>query len=353
MDQKNNDEKKENLIYLDFNGKLPLDVLKKDVFIRIANLHKKDPFVQVNDSVYKGTLDHAMGTNLYFDTVLNSSRQIDNFDKKGSIKFDFISRNTKIINLKQVKVPPKKVKLPKEIKNIEFNLDVDYNTLLKKFADRTLGIEDIIVINAEVKSSHMEIEHEISTNEHVLDALVPSTILEEKYNKLQALARKPMRIETFPEIMEECDQKYKKSHEFDSLKRQIMKKNDYFREEPLLEEIESISSSKYVDIDRCVLYGILKKSSEYPRELTEEEKVAVLTLSNFDNLSLVARLYVLKNQVDNLERDLENKSKSELLIEDEFGRNPLETLEIYRRLRDALKKHLEDISNGLKNSGLS
>lgn len=42
------------IIYLDFGGKLTSDTFDKDVFIRIANLHKNNPLVQVNDGVYKG-----------------------------------------------------------------------------------------------------------------------------------------------------------------------------------------------------------------------------------------------------------------------------------------------------------
>lgn len=52
------DEDNSNLnkyIYLDFNGKLSSDVFQNEVFFRIANLHKKNPLVQVNDTLFKGS----------------------------------------------------------------------------------------------------------------------------------------------------------------------------------------------------------------------------------------------------------------------------------------------------------
>lgn len=55
MENTGNGDKKNNYIYLDFNGKLSSDTFQNEVFLRIANLHKQNPLVQVNDTLFKGS----------------------------------------------------------------------------------------------------------------------------------------------------------------------------------------------------------------------------------------------------------------------------------------------------------
>nr|XP_023024909.1 uncharacterized protein LOC111512979 [Leptinotarsa decemlineata] len=374
---------KDTYIYLDFNGKLPVDVFEKEVFIRFANLHKNNAFVQVNDSVYKGVFDHAIGTNLFFNYEKDVSQQTDAFDNRGPIHLEYILGNTKVLSLKQVKVPPRKVNLPKEKKKIIFNLDWDYNTLLEKLENGSLSGEDIVSRTKDdicMKTEPIDIRenHEEINNENLDETISidqdpeeitkvqnespdlykieqnwynhsPVKKLEEKYKKLKDLALRPMQVQVTPEIIEESDSKYRAAHEYDSLERQVVKMSNSFREEPTV-EINSKTFFSHVDIDRCVLYGILPKSVKNSQLLSEKEKQKVLTLDNFDNLSLVARFNVLKKQVENLEVDFKNKNERELNLRDEFGRTPLETLDIYRRLQDAVKNRIDSIGCTLSNS---
>lgn len=41
-------------LLLDFNGKLTTDIFKEKVFIKVINLEKKNPLVQINDLTFKG-----------------------------------------------------------------------------------------------------------------------------------------------------------------------------------------------------------------------------------------------------------------------------------------------------------
>jgi hypothetical protein len=41
-------------IYLDFNEKLTSNIFANKMFLRVANLHKPNPLVQVNDLLFKG-----------------------------------------------------------------------------------------------------------------------------------------------------------------------------------------------------------------------------------------------------------------------------------------------------------
>lgn len=41
-------------IYLDFNEKLAPNIFTKRIFLRVANLHKPNPLIQLNDLLFKG-----------------------------------------------------------------------------------------------------------------------------------------------------------------------------------------------------------------------------------------------------------------------------------------------------------
>lgn len=45
---------KESFIYLDFNGKLVNSLVNEKFYLKIANLHKNKPLVQINDVLFKG-----------------------------------------------------------------------------------------------------------------------------------------------------------------------------------------------------------------------------------------------------------------------------------------------------------
>lgn len=357
------------IIYLDFGGKLTSDTFDKDVFIRIANLHKKNPLVQVNDGVYKGTYDYALGTNLFFEANKENPKQNDIFIKRSQIQYENTYTTAKIIDLQPVKVPPRKVQVSSD-KKLEFNLNWDYRRLLEKFSDGTLKLQDILKDGRKLdetdesedgeedeKMISLE-ENDNQTNgkidENISDALedeggcsmveatnVPMDILED-YQKLRQLAFRPVKMPAKQEKLQECDPKYRGAYEYHNLERQILQPCDYFRTEPV-DDINEETLSNCVDIDRCILYGLIDKSVVNRKILTKEEKQTLLSLDNFDNLSLAGRYYVLKNHVDDLEDYLKNRTEDELSSRDAYGRTPVETLEVYRRLSEAVKKRIEEI----------
>lgn len=121
-----------------------------------------------------------------------------------------------------------------------------------------------------------------------------------------------------------------------------MQPSDAFRSENYTEFDEN-ALSEHVDINKCILYGILKPSSTFPRILTSEERKAVFTIENFDNLSLTGRFYVINEIVNKLEQQLEHLSEDKLQQKDEFGRTPIETLDIYKRLKECLGRKITAI----------
>lgn len=124
-----------------------------------------------------------------------------------------------------------------------------------------------------------------------------------------------------------------------------MQPSEAFKTEQFL-EINENTLPNCIDIDRCVLYGILKPST-ISHHLTESEKNAVLTIENFDNLSLSARYYVINEYVLKLEKYMKNLSEDQLQQKDEYARTPIETLEIYKKLRETLSRRITEIKFGM------
>nr|CAI5822272.1 unnamed protein product [Callosobruchus analis] len=373
----------EKFVYLDFNGKIDDDVLNKEFFFSMANLHKQNPLVQVNDYLFKGTYDYAMGTNIFLDTEENTEKG-DAFCKKPPIKATVFLKQNKVLLLKPVKVCPKKIEITPEVKNLTFSFKWDYKTLLDKLEDGTLRLHETILTTeaepdkkpgrcesanktktkdhnereaGEVKE--IQVQQEEEPKRHKVTAMEVTDIpdkqrkkefqnkrqvqkLEAEYEKLKVLAWRPTRRIAEDELIEECDSKFQSSYEFQNIERQILKPCDAFKTEPV-SNIDEETLSNCVDIDRCVLYSILSPSSDFPRILSPEERKKVLRLDNFDNLSLSARYCVIKEEVELLEKSIDTLPDHELTAKDEFGRTPKETLEIYRKLEQTLKRRIEEI----------
>ncbi|XP_018573635.1 uncharacterized protein LOC108912740 [Anoplophora glabripennis] len=358
-------------IYLDFNGKLSSDVFQNEVFLRIANLHKKDPLIQVNDTLFKGTYDQSIGTNLFFEETDVNSHTGNAFEKQTSICLKYLQSSTKLLDLQQVKFPQKKANIQNEIKNINYNLNWDYNELLRKLENGTLQIEDIsagelppeappqkmeVVEEEECEENYepqnieiiveAETEPELDEIEAALEGIKPINILEKEYEQLNVLARRPVKRAVSPELVAECDEKYKEVFEYHNIERQILQPRDGFRLEVV--HVDEDTLSNCIDIDRCILHGLIPESSDLPRVLTKLEKEKLLTLENFDNLSLAGRYYVLQNIVSDLQKYVKNATPKELQDRDEYGRTVLQTLKIYEKLTAVVKNRLQEIKSSLE-----
>ncbi|XP_056641564.1 uncharacterized protein LOC130448297 [Diorhabda sublineata] len=305
-----------------------------------------------------------MGTNLFFETISGASPQTNPFIKRGPVQYENSFTGMKTITFKTMKVPPRKVKLPQDVNKIEFNLDWDYPTLLQKISEGSIKLQDILKKGKQneeneeeevEESERMEVVSEPVEEEEVIEAdveqkeeeedTVPTELLED-YQKLQDLAFRPVKRRVVLDKIENCDSVFKEEYEYKNLEKQVLQPCGLFATEPVV-DINEKTLSNCVNIDRCILYGIIEKSTKKPRILTTDEKRKVLTLENFDNLSLAGRYYVLKTHVGDLEDYLSTKSDSELNTRDKYGRTPLKTLEIYKKLTEAVKNRIEEIKFGL------
>lgn len=124
---------------------------------------------------------------------------------------------------------------------------------------------------------------------------------------------------------------------------QILQQSHAFRTETIT-ELNEKTLVKCIDINRCILYGLLKPSNESPRVLTPTERTAVLNIQNFDNLSLAARYYVINSLIKKMEKQLEYMSDEQLQQKDEYERTLMDTLNIYKILSNSLSKRLTEIN---------
>lgn len=223
-------------LYLDFGGDVNNDVFENPTHLRIANLHKENPLVQLNDRVFKGTFENAMGTNLFFEINENQIHS-DIYGRKASIHLNYFGLQSKVLNLEPVKIKPRKPEINQEHLKIKYNLNWDYDTLLKKWDDGTLELNDmikdmqilpskekaveIIEEDAEDRSEvckQVQVNIKKKTNKEIEQSVRE---LEENYARLKLLAKRPVHRKIIEQGVEKCDDKYKKAYEFHNIEKQV------------------------------------------------------------------------------------------------------------------------------------
>lgn len=233
MANQKNVEESDLFLYLDFGGEVNNDVFNDTIHLRIANLHKENPLVQLNERVFKGTFENAMGTNLFFEINENQIHS-DVYGRKASVHLNFFGLQTKVLNLEPVKIKPRKLETNQEHLKIKYNLNWDYDTLLKKWDDGTLELNDMIK-NLQIISPK-EVTKEIDDTEERPEVFREIQLqieksnkededsvkeLEESYQRLKLLAKRPVRRKIGEEEVEKCDDKYRKAYEFHNIEKQV------------------------------------------------------------------------------------------------------------------------------------
>ncbi|XP_044261852.1 uncharacterized protein LOC123009537 [Tribolium madens] len=349
-------------VYLEFNEKLTSNIFANKMFLRIANLHKPNPLVQINDLLFKGSYDECVGTNLFFEEVEDPPLKTNIFDKDTPIRLKPLITQTKIIKLKQTKLPRKADTNKQSQESVVLNLNQEYNSVLEKLEQGILNIDDIAHREPEPHFAehftdmpckpHVQVstepETEIAT---LLDSLdtSPTSALEAKYERLKRLARRPVKRMKSPELIEDCAPEYRNAYEYHNLEREICQNSDVFRSVscPIIEK----SFVGGVDMDRCVLQGLIPASSNPNRDLTRDEQRRIFTIDNFENLSLPARYLVLKKCVSQIEELIESSSSEELKETDENGRTIADICDVFRRLVRALEQTMGQTSDRVEAKG--
>lgn len=260
------------------------------------------------------------------------------FEKQTPIRLKCTTAQTKIISLKQIKVVPKKANIPDHFEPIKIDLKQSYEEILEKLENGSLSFEDLL------EKSKEEINNEPSTSsseqpieETPVQVVAPTEEpeLETKYKKLKQLALRPVKRVPSPELVAACDSKYNEKYEYHNLERQVLQPSDFFRQ--TIAQVDENTLNDAVDVDRSKLYGIIPSNTV---QLTDKDKELLLSMENFDNLSLAARYYVLKMQIEKLNEFIAKACQSKLMQKDKFGRTPIDTLETYQKLANALENKI-------------
>lgn len=228
-------------LFLDFGANIKSDMFEAPIHLQIANLHKENPLVQLNDRLFKGTFDNAMGTNIFFESC-EAQIKPNAYSRKAPFDLNYITFQNKVLNLEPVKIKPKKPELPKEQLEIQYNLKWDYATLLKKWDDGTLELKDLVKGDKDIppKEKVKDVSEDERDNEYEEDSSVESELPEKHkknpiesdeklekelqiaYEKLKLLAQRPVKRKTDEEKVQECEDKYKKLCELHNIQRQVI-----------------------------------------------------------------------------------------------------------------------------------
>ncbi|EEZ97248.2 uncharacterized protein LOC103314470 [Tribolium castaneum] len=331
-------------IYLDFNEKLTSNIFANKMFLRIANLHKPNPLVQINDLVFKGSYDECVGTNLFFDEIEDPPLKSNIFAKDTPIRLKPLISQTKVLKLKQIKLPRKAPTAKHRQACVVLNLNQEYNQALEKLEQGILNIDDIAHREPEPPLTdpftdlplepHVQPPTEPETElASLLDSLsaAPTSALEAKYERLKRLARRPAKRMKSPELLQDCAPEFRNAFEYHNLERQVCQSSDAFRS--VWGPIVAGGWVGGVDVTRCVLQGLIP--ADVDRAKDEQRKI--FTIDNFENLSIPARYLVLKKCVGQIEELIEGSSSEELKETDENGRTIADICDVFRRLVGALE----------------
>lgn len=298
-----------------------------------------------------GAYDEAIGTNMFFEEVEDPPLKTNLFEKDTPIQLRPTLTQTKLLRLKQVKLPRNVTAGNKQSKeNIHLNLNQDYKILLDKLQHNLVELDEL-AHKIENKENDNEDEtvyeerreddtflgpaKEIDTYLGTLNNKSSNALLEAKYEKLKRLARRPVHRIQEAEEVEECDLQYKNAFEYHNLERQICQSSDYFR--TVSGAVIDQSFTGGIDLDRCILHGLIRGDDNANRILTKEEQSKVFSLTNLENLSIPMRYLLLKQCISNIENLIETTSFEQLHERDKDGKTIIDICNIFRRLVSALE----------------
>ncbi|XP_037037139.1 uncharacterized protein LOC119074897 [Bradysia coprophila] len=114
MEVDNNDnsdedyEEEEFLVFLDFQSKIKSETLeKRNLKIKMIGFETDEPIVQVNNKIFRGTFEHAMGTNVFFTPDPDPPSMDPNFEPIPSTMYKYHSQTDKVLRMERMFITPK------------------------------------------------------------------------------------------------------------------------------------------------------------------------------------------------------------------------------------------------------
>ncbi|XP_055643210.1 uncharacterized protein LOC129779645 [Toxorhynchites rutilus septentrionalis] len=99
----------EMLLYADFENYLSQEELTDpNVRVKIVGIESENPIIQVNNDIYKGTYDFAVGTNVFFEEDSKGKASIDPLYSANPEKlYKYVGQSTKVLTMKRIFITPK------------------------------------------------------------------------------------------------------------------------------------------------------------------------------------------------------------------------------------------------------
>lgn len=216
--------------------------------------------------IFAGNFDYAIGTNLFFESSEPTA-------SRGPFKIALHSEvtpllcETKILNLKPVQTAAQEIVLPNnDLKNVEFNFNIDYSTLIERLANGSLKLEEMTATKPsdeprlvepeppeQLGEKTEEVQKKLETSAPILSESCEMAVdncyetsscaeeLIEDYKRLKQLSMRPVKREVKQELVAECENKYKDAFEYHNIEKQVSK--------PKLCSFESFNATNVSQID--------------------------------------------------------------------------------------------------------
>ncbi|KAJ6634257.1 General transcription factor 3C polypeptide 6 [Pseudolycoriella hygida] len=101
-------EEEEVLLYLDFQSIIKSDTLQKpNIEIKMIGFETEEPIVQVNNKMFRGVFEHAIGTNVFFTDDPNPPSADPNLVSIPSTMYKYHSKTDKVLKMQRIFITPK------------------------------------------------------------------------------------------------------------------------------------------------------------------------------------------------------------------------------------------------------
>uniref|UniRef100_A0A1Q3FA57 Proteinral transcription factor 3c polypeptide 6 n=1 Tax=Culex tarsalis TaxID=7177 RepID=A0A1Q3FA57_CULTA len=106
------------LVFADFEKYLATEELTDpNVRIKVIGIETESPIVQINNDLYKGSYDFALGTNVFLEEDLEGKAAIDPLYSSNPEKlYKFAGQSSKVLKMKRIFVTPKPNETASDVK---------------------------------------------------------------------------------------------------------------------------------------------------------------------------------------------------------------------------------------------
>ncbi|XP_017138844.1 uncharacterized protein LOC108153383 [Drosophila miranda] len=140
-------EESEYLVFADFKNQLPPHTLKhEDAAIKIIGVESDNPMAEVNGSIFKGTYENSIGTNVFFEKDTDRSPADPLFEAACRQKYQYLDKSDKVISFERAYIehlptePDKSTMVPDTITEDTdtpqtTKLNITYKDAINKFGE--------------------------------------------------------------------------------------------------------------------------------------------------------------------------------------------------------------------------